>query len=516
MQSRPLSKMLVESDPYETRIALLEDDRLVEIYLERQHHRGVVGNVYKGRVTRVLPGMQAAFVDIGLERDAFLYVADVVPEVPSEEELDLGPGGNGNGEQEDEGAAAVNGSAGATAEEPTIDSLLRSGQEIVVQVTKDPLANKGARVTTHVTLPGRFLVLLPSVTHLGVSRKIEDEEERNRLRGLIEQLPKDSGGLIVRTAGEGRELAEFEADQRYLARAWRRIRESADRAAAPALVHRDLDLALRVVRDLFSAEFVALWVDGEETYTRIVEFLDQVQPTLVPKVRLDRAERRLFERFGIDSEIDAALKPKVWLKSGGYLVINQTEALVAIDVNSGRYVGERNLELTALATNLEAVEEVVRQIRLRDLGGILVLDLIDMVEAENRERVFAALERELKRDRAKYKVLSISEFGLVQITRKRSRTNLERQLTESCSYCEGSGRVPSVATTCLRIRRAVLRLRGTTSSKELLLRVHPDVARALQREERPIAVELERELGVAIHIQGDAKLHHASFDILES
>jgi ribonuclease G len=235
----------------------------------------------------------------------------------------------------------------------------------------------------------------------------------------------------------------------------------------------------------------------------------------VPKVRLDRADRRLFERFGIEGEIDAALKPKVWLKSGGYLVINPTEALVAIDVNSGRYVGERNLEQTALTTNLEAVEEIVRQIRLRDLGGILVLDLIDMVEAENRERVFVALERELRRDRAKYKVLSISEFGLVQITRKRSRNNLERLLTEGCPYCEGSGRVPSVATVCLRLRRAALKLRGTTSGKALIVRVHPEVAKALQREERPIVDELERELGVALHLQGDAKLHQASFDILE-
>jgi ribonuclease G len=501
-----LSKMLVESDPYETRIAVLEEDRLVEIFLERQHHRGVVGNVYKGRVTRVLPGMQAAFVDIGLERDAFLYVADVIPELASEEELDI---------VTTEGVEEPAPSAADATPEPTIDALLRQGQEIVVQVTKDPLPNKGARVTTHVTLPGRFLVLLPTVGHLGVSRRIEDEAERTRLRALIEELPRDAGGLIVRTAGEGRDRDDFESDQRYLARAWRRIRDAAERAAAPSLVHRDLDLALRVVRDLFSAEFVALWVDGEETYTRIVEFLDQVQPQLVPKVRLDRADRRLFERFGIESELDAALKPKVWLKSGGYLVIDPTEALVAIDVNSGRYVGERNLEQTALTTNLEAVEEIVRQIRLRDLGGILVLDLIDMVEAENRDLVFAALERELKRDRAKYKVLSISEFGLVQITRKRSRSNLERQLTESCPYCEGSGRVPSVATTCLRVRRAVLKLRGTNTSKALILRVHPEVAKALQREERPIVDELERELGVALHLQGDVKLHQASFDILE-
>jgi ribonuclease G len=497
------AKMLVESDPYETRIAVLEDDRLAEVHLERRHHRGVVGNVYQGRVTRVLPGMQAAFVDIGLERDAFLYVADVLPEVPPEEELELGV--------DDENGRAPE----AVAPAPTIDTLLRPGQVLLVQVSKDPLPNKGARVTTHVTLPGRFLVLLPTVRHLGVSRRIEDDAERARLRGLLEQLPDDAGGFIVRTAGEGREARDFEADWRYLAGLWRRIRETADRSSPPALVHQDLDLALRVVRDLFSDEFVGLWVDDEETYARIVEFLDHIQPQLVPRVRLDRAERGLFDRFGIETEIEAALKPKVWLKSGGHLVINQTEALVAIDVNTGRYVGERDLESTALATNLEAVEELVRQIRLRDLGGIIVVDLIDMTEAANRERVSEALARELRRDRAKNKVLSISEFGLVEITRKRSRTNLERQLTRSCPCCEGSGRVPTPATTCLRIRRALLRMRGGIAWKDVLLRVHPDVAKAFQRDERPVLEELERALGAAIHLQGDAKLHPASFDILE-
>jgi ribonuclease G len=498
------AKMLVESDPYETRIAVLEDDRLAELHLERRNHRGVVGNVYQGRVTRVLPGMQAAFVDIGLERDAFLYVADVLPEVPADEESDLA--GNGDDEATDgEPAAPL----------PTIDTLLRPGQVLLVQVSKDPLPNKGARVTTHVTLPGRFLVLLPTVRHVGVSRRIEDDGERGRLRRILEELPGDGGGFIVRTAGEGRETADFESDWRYLAGLWRRIRETAERSTAPALVHQDLDLALRVVRDLFSDEFAGLWVDDEETYARIVEFLDHIQPQLVPRVRLDRAERALFDRFGIEKEIEAALKPKVWLKSGGHLVINQTEALVAIDVNTGRYVGERDLESTALATNLEAVEEVVRQIRLRDLGGILVIDLIDMTEAANRERVFEALGRELRKDRAKYKVLSISEFGLVEITRKRSRTNLERQLTRSCPCCEGSGRVPTPATTCLSIRRALLRMRGGISWKDVLLRVHPDVAKAFQKEERAVLEELEREMGAVIHLQGDPKLHPASFDILE-
>ncbi|QQR74778.1 MAG: Rne/Rng family ribonuclease [Holophagales bacterium] len=496
-------KMLVESDPYQTRIAVLEDDRLTEIFVERHLQRGVVGNVYKGRVSRVLPGMQAAFVDIGLERDAFLYVSDVIDHLEVFEELE-------DGASEDVQASAGNGAP------HTIDELLKAGQEIIVQATKDPLPNKGARVSTQITLPGRYLVMLPTVRHLGVSRRIEEEAERTRLRELIDELAAKSGaGWIVRTAGEGKGSEEFEADRVYLSGLWKRIRERAERSGAPTLLHQDLDLALRVVRDLVSANYSVIWVDGEDTYERIVDFLDQVQPALVGRVKLDRQAVGLFERFGIESEIEAALKSKVWLKSGGYLVINPTEALVAIDVNTGRFVGRHNLEDTALRTNLEAVEEVVRQIRLRDLGGIIVLDLIDMTEKEHREQVFEALERELRKDRAKYKVLSISEFGLVEITRKRSRTNLERLLTQPCPYCGGGGRVKSVTTLCLALRREALKLRGTLTSRELLLRVHPEVARALQKEEHAVVEELERALAVAILLQGDPKLHHESFDILE-
>lgn len=524
-------KMLVESDPHETRVAVLEEDLLTEIYLERRYHRGVVGNVYKGRVSRVLPGMQAAFVDIGLDRDAFLYVADVY--LPSESETeavaDTVPGGlvgalAGEDELEpnlhDDDTLSGAPARPESGPGPTIDSLLKVGQELLVQVTKDPLPNKGARVTTQVTFPGRFVVFLPTVSHVGVSRKIEDEAERLRLRALLESLPRvgsggTNGGVIVRTAGEGRSAEDFSADLAYLRARWESVRSRAETAVAPALMHQDFDLALRLVRDLFSAEFSLLWVDGESTYERIVEFLDQVQPQLVARVKLDREERGLFERFGIEKEIEAALRPKVWLRSGGYLVINPTEALVAIDVNTGRFVGQHNLEETALAANLEAVEEAVRQIRLRDLGGIIVLDLIDMTEPAHREQVFSALELELRKDRGKHKVLSISEFGLVQITRKRSRANLERLLTQTCPYCEGSGRIKSVATICLTLRRAALALRGTLISKELLVRVHPDVARVLQREERGIIEEIERELAVGIIMQADAKLHHSSFDILE-
>ncbi|HSF42031.1 MAG TPA: Rne/Rng family ribonuclease [Thermoanaerobaculia bacterium] len=495
-------KMLIESDPHQTRIAVLEDDRLTEIFVERHRHRGLVGNVYKGRVTRVLPGMQAAFVDVGLERDAFLYVSDVASDVESMDDLDL------DETRQEEPPSHQTGS-------PSIDDLLKPGQEIIVQVVKDPLPNKGARISTHVTLPGRYLVLLPTVRHFGVSRRIEEDAERERLLAILHQLPLASGGLIVRTVGEGKGPEEFESDLLYLTRLWDKIRQRAGKVSAPTLLHQDLDLALRVVRDLLRQDFSVLWVDGEETYERIVEFLDQVQPGLVSKVKLFRQEATLFEQFGIEEQIEAALKSKVWLKSGGYIVINPTEALVAIDVNTGRFVGESNLEDTVLQTNLEAIQEIVRQIRLRDLGGIIVIDLIDMVEQIHRERVFASLEGEIRKDRAKTKVLNISEFGLVEITRKRSRANLERLLTQPCPYCSGRGRIKSTATICLNLRKELLHLRGRIGNSELLLRVHPEIARALQQEERAILSEVERTLGVHILLQSDPELHHERFNVVE-
>lgn len=520
-------KMLVTSDPHETRIAVLEEDRLTEIFVERHRHLGMVGNVYKGRVTRVLPGMQAAFVDVGLERDAFLYVSDVETEDGAADasamETGDGEGADGTDAVPDDGGETGDAGGRSDGRDPrasrepqrSIDELLRPGQELIVQVVKDPLPNKGARITTHVTLPGRYLVLMPTVRHFGVSRRIEDEAERERLAAEIEAMGEGTpGGLIVRTVGEDRGRGDFQADLDYLARLWQGIRTRASAGAAPSLLHREQDVALRVVRDLFSEEFSVLWVDTEETYERIVEFLDQVHPSLVGRVKLYGQDRPLFERFGIESQIEAALRSKVWLKSGGYLVINPTEALVAIDVNTGRFVGKTNLEETVLKTNLEAVREIVRQIRLRDLGGILVLDLIDMEEEEHRDQVFAALEAELERDRAKTKVLSISEFGLVEITRKRSRTNLERLLTQPCPYCQGSGRIRALETICLDLRREVLSQRELVTSGEILLRVHPEVARALQGEEREVLAELERVLGTEILIQADPSLHHERFDVV--
>ncbi len=490
--------MLVESDPHQSRVAILEDDQLTELFVERVRERGLVGNVYKGRVSRVLPGMQAAFVEIGLDRDAFLYVSDVgnEPEVPS-------------GEGPDEGEERPQ------KPQQTIGQLLRQGQELIVQVTKDPLPNKGARISAHITLPGRYLVLLPEVFDLGVSRRVEDEEERQRLLGVLEEMSSPDGGMIVRTVGEGRGRPEFEADLGYLSLLWERISKAARNARPPTLLHQELGVALRTVRDLFSDEFETLWVDGAETYEKIVNFLDQVQPKLLDRVKLFEREDSLFQKFRIDEEMEGALRSKVWLRSGGYLVIHQTEALVAIDINTGRFTGGQDLEDTVLQTNLEAIKELVRQIRLRDLGGIIVLDLIDMVEEEHRQEVFKALEDELAKDRARNRVLNISEFGLVELTRKRTRPSLERLLTQPCPYCKGRGRISSAATTCLRLRRAVLDRWRTSSEEELLLRVHPEISRALQQEEREVLDELRERLGGRLLVESDPEMHQEHFDLSE-
>ena len=519
-----MKELLISAGDRETRVAVLEEGRVAEVQIERRRQRGVVGNIYKGRVTRVLPGMQSAFVDLGLEKDAFLYVADVGDEVDdfdrfgaAEDEADTLKNGADTAAKNGLDEAAPEGDSEAPPPRPplpSIDELLREGQEVVVQVTKDMIAHKGVRITTHVTLPGRTLVYMPTIDHVGVSRRIENEEERNRLKDILVGLRKGPGGFIVRTAGEGRSADEFSSDRRYLSKLWDQIRKKAERTGAPALLHRDLDLALRAARDIFGQEFTALWVDDDEEYQRIVEFLDQVQPELIQKVRLYRKSTPLFEENGVEAEIENALKPKVWLKSGGHIIINQTEALVAIDVNTGKFVGKSRLEDTVLKTNLEAVQEIVRQIRLRDLGGLLVIDFIDMEEEAHRAELVAALEAELKKDRAKNRMLPVSEFGLVEITRKRQRQSLERALTMPCPYCGGAGRIKNVTTIVLEIRREILKKVEEGEAHSLLLRVHPEIYRALMGEERRLVEELEERIGMPIHVQSDEHLHHEGFDIV--
>lgn len=730
-------EMIISSNDFERKIAILEDGVLTEYYVERVgESQGIVGNIYKGRVTRVLPGMQSAFVDIGLERDAFLYVSDViemedldvefepaellvassvereskvedtveeilealaeplaaaseraresqktppaeperelealveslVQELPSveageesavlpevdlkeaifdekitealhaeEERIELTPEeraevaevkesapseeqaprvgsvhvqlgvpsrrqrivddqsdhllteGSPTSETDASGEAAsivessqevaTDADATSRAEEstssdpedpplpdgeasvrspqirarlaarrrvrrrrtgrtsaaespaseeraeakPTITELLEEGQEILVQIAKEPIGTKGARVTTHITLPGRYLVYLPTFEHVGVSRRITSSTERARLRRLVSELrarQKIAGGVIVRTAAEGCGEAELLDDLLYLYRTWVDIRTRAERARAPQLIHRELDLVERILRDRLSDDFTAIRVDDEDDYARIVNFVARLQPKLLHRVKLHTRPTPIFEDYGIQAEIEKAIRPRVWLKSGGYIVINQTEALVAIDVNTGKFVGKTNrFEDTITRTNIEAAREIARQIRLRDLGGIIVLDFIDMEERKNRQKVMQVLEEELRKDRAPTKILQFNDFGLVAITRKRVKQSLERTLCEPCPYCHGSGLVKSPQTVCLEILDEAKRMalaREVEDGKEVIVRVHPEVARALREKYPKLLEEVEAYLGGNVTVKADPLIHQEQFDI---
>lgn len=406
-------------------------------------------------------------------------------------------------------------------QQPTITDLLREGQEILVQIAKEPIAKKGARITSHIAMPGRFLVYMPTVEHVGVSRKIESDSERQRLRKLItlirgsEDIP--SGGFIVRTAGVGISEAELREDVRYLVRTWLDIRAAAEKSKPAALVHKDLDLVQRILRDQLSDDFAAIRVDSEEEYEAIVEFVNRIQPRMVKRVKLYTRDQPILESYGVQAEIDKAIKPRVWLKSGGYLVINQTEALVAIDVNTGKFVGRGSgrLEDTITRTNLEAVDEIVRQIRLRDLGGIIVLDLIDMEERRNRTRVMGALQDALRGDKSPTKVLSFNDFGLVIMTRKRVKQSLERTLCAPCQYCQGAGLIKSPQTVCYELleeaRTLGKAMNGGRKNKQTTLRIHPEVAKALRSTERDVLNEIEEYLG-PVDINSDPIVHQEQFD----
>ncbi len=397
-----------------------------------------------------------------------------------------------------------------------IGELLKPGQEVIVQITKEPLGKKGARITSHIALPGRFLVYMPTFDHIGISRKIASHERRARLRRLVESLREGQpGGFIVRTAAETASDEDLRADAEFLIRTWQEIRARAEQKRAPALLHRDLNLVERTLRDCLTREFTTIWVDSEEQYARVVEFVSRFQPELVNRVRLYTKETPLFEEMGIQQEIEKALRPKVWLKSGGYIVINHTEALVAIDVNTGKFVGRGStrLEDTIVKTNIEAVKEIVRQIRLRDLGGIIVIDFIDMEERKNREKVLQALEEALRADRAPSKVLPFNEFGLVAITRKRTKQALERVLCQPCPYCSGSGMVKSVTTICYEIDTEARKMAQELDAPSLTLRVHPEIAKALKTREAHVIEELEKFTGKSVVIQSDPTLHWEHYDI---
>ncbi|HBO91403.1 MAG TPA: Rne/Rng family ribonuclease [Acidobacteria bacterium] len=516
-------EMIISSNSHETMVAILEDDLVTEVFIERERQPGTVGNIYKGRVSKVLPGMQSAFVDIGLERDAFLYVSDVIG-TPEGLDADDDDHEDSLHDEDSSERTPVNGSARRGRNQDRIqtakiEDLLKADQEVLVQVVKEPLGTKGARITSHATMPGRFLVFMPTVDHVGVSRKIESREERSRLRRIVREFREEhsfTGGVIIRTAATGRSEEDIVSDLSYFHRVWTDVQGRTESDPAPTVVYHEQSLVSKLLRDLLTKEFTAIRVDDAEEYGRVVSLVDGIMPDLIPVVKHYSKEFPIFEEYGVQDEIQKALQSKVWLKSGGYLVINQTEALVAIDVNTGRYVGKRSgrLEDTIVKTNLEAVKEIVRQFRLRDLGGIIVLDLIDMEERKNRQKVFQAIEQELRKDRAPSKTVQVSDVGLIIVTRKRVKQSLERQLNEPCPYCSGSGAIKSISTICYEILSEIRKIKSDLYGQGVVLRVNPEVARALAEEEKQVLSDLQAALGRKVIIKPDVQLHHEQFDVM--
>ncbi|MDW7643934.1 MAG: Rne/Rng family ribonuclease [Desulfuromonadales bacterium] len=498
-------ELVINTTSHETRVALLESGHIAELYIERSRERGIVGNIYQGKVIRVLPGMQAAFVDIGLEKAAFLYVADVLDEMEAVEQFVEGASQH---------AKPSEGGDDDRPPLPPIEDLLQEGQIILAQVAKEPIGTKGARITSHISLPGRHLVYMPTVDHIGISRRIENEEEKDRLRLIIESIRPQGTGFIVRTAAEGKSEEDLRADVEFLVGLWKDIAKRKENKKAPCLIHSDLDVTSKVLRDILTEDVRRIVVDSQEEHDKIVRFLQTFMPKLSVDIELYDQDEPIFDAFGLEVEIARALGRKVWLKSGGYIIIEQTEALNAIDVNTGRFVGKHNLEDTILKTNLEAVKEIAFQLRLRNIGGLIIIDFIDMEKELHREKVHSALEEALKNDKSKTNILKISELGLVEMTRKRVRESIGRTLCEPCPYCEGKGYVKSRTTLAYEVFREIRREIRDLPGYRLTLQVHPDIAALLYDEERHGIEELERQFEKQISITARPNFHIEQFDIL--
>lgn len=503
------SELVINVTSQETRIALIENGILAELFIERQSEKGIGGNIYKGRVVRVLPGMQAAFVDIDLDRSAFLYVDDVYEDYDYLELMMGGSRENGDVSLERDRKDTL---APSRYSSP-IEDMLHEGQEVLVQVSKEPIGSKGARVTAHISLPGRYLVFMPTVDHIGVSRRIEDEGERKRLKEIVSRIKPPEAGFIVRTASEGRTEEDLSMDLNFLLKLWERVQHKKLNAPVPSIIHSDLDICLRAIRDLYTKDVGKVVVDSAKEYNELIEFIETFIPQLKYSIEFYEAEEPIFDAYGIEVEISRALGRKVWLKSGGYIVIEETEALTAVDVNTGKYVGKGNPEDTILKTNLEAVKEIAYQLRLRNIGGIIIIDFIDMEREGGRERVFQSLYEALKKDRAKTNILRISELGLVEMTRKRTRENLSRILCESCSYCEGKGVIKSKTTLCFEIFREIRREAMNVPSNMIIVSLHPEVADFLYDEERYAIEELEDKLKKKITIKVRSSFHQEEYEI---
>ena len=482
-------EVLINVTPSEVRAALLENGVVQEVYVERAARRGLISNIYKGRVMRVLPGMQAAFIDIGLERTAFLHASDIAKPKEPEDGAEL----------------------------PNIRELVREGDEIMVQVVKDPLGNKGARLTTYITLPSRHLVLLPCSDTVGISVRIEDEEERERLRGVVEELLAEKDlryGAIVRTVAEGADREALAADLRYSIRLWDVVQERCSKSSVKTLVHEDLSLPLRVLRDMVTGDVENVLVDSESDYAAMQEFATTYLPEKGPDIELYNRRRPIFDLHGIEDEIRRSLERNIPLKSGGYLIFDQTEAMTTVDVNTGGYVGHRNLEETIYRTNLEAAVAIARQLRLRNLGGIIIIDFIDMEELDHRDSVLKALEQALATDHARHHITPVSPLGLVEMTRKRTRESLQHVLCEDCPACSGRGFVMTAETACFEIFREIIRQSRQFEFEEVMVLANQDVIELLLDEQARSLAELEEQTGKSIRLQTESLYLQDQFDVV--
>jgi ribonuclease G len=529
-------EILINATSRETRVAILEDDELVELLVDRPDARRMVGDIYLGKVEAVLPGIQAAFVDIGTEKSAFLHASDLV----------YGDGRDADDEDEDDASDDANGAAGAESavdasgddeapeegrpaprgesrgggrpdarKAPPIQDLLKRGQEILVQVSKEPISTKGPRVTAQISLAGRFLVYMPDATRVGVSRKIGERAERHRLRDMVQEvLPEKSGGVIVRTVGEDATQESFKRDLMTLIGTWKRVTKKTNFQRAPALVHRETNLTRGIIRDLFSTKIDALTVDSKQIYNEITEYLKGIAPELLDRVRLYEEPVPLFDTANVEPEIRDLFKRRCDLPSGGYLIIEPTEALVSVDVNSGRYTGKKDPEKTILKTNMEAAREVARQVRLRDVGGIIVCDFIDMETKQNRDRVLQELRTHLSRDRARTKAFAVSELGLIEMTRQRVRQSHLQSMTEPCQTCHGTGRVFTPEAILRRVERSVRRIVVEGKRDNLVLRLHPDVAMYVRESEQDFVRKLDKGAGFSIEVRDDPLLRPDEFRIV--
>ncbi|CAM4265116.1 ribonuclease G [Vibrio astriarenae] len=484
-------ELLINVTPSETRVAMIEGGALQEVHVEREAKRGIVGNIYKGKVSRVLPGMQAAFVDIGLDKAAFLHASDIVPHTECVAENEK-----------------------KQFQVRDISELVRQGQDIVVQVVKDPLGTKGARLTTDITLPSRYLVFMPGASHVGVSQRIESENERHRLKKVVSQYCDEDGGFIIRTAAEGADCKELAQDAKFLKRLWGKVKERRSKYITRSTLYGELGLSHRVLRDFVGTELTKILVDSRLEYENLKEFCCEYVPELADKLELYEGQKPIFDMYDTENEIQRSLERKVELKSGGYLIIDQTEAMTTVDINTGAFVGRRNLEETIFNTNVEATQAIARQLRLRNLGGIIIIDFIDMASEEHRKRVLTSLELALSGDRVKTNINGFTQLGLVEMTRKRTRESIEHVLCSGCPTCEGRGSVKTVETVCYEILREITRVNRAYDADNFVVYAAPAVAEALEGEESHALAELEVFIGKQVRIQAEPLYIQEQFDVV--